>query len=156
MKIVDPTSMQLNATVSQVGSDELRLGQEATIRFDAFSDLKLKGKVFSIGAIASGGWRQNYYIRNLPLAVAIESSDPRVIPDLSASAEIVVGKRTGVTVIPSDAVHATAGKLLVYVVKNGGFEPRDVDLGLRNASLAEITKGLKVGEQVLVGAPPAS
>jgi multidrug efflux pump subunit AcrA (membrane-fusion protein) len=156
MKIVDTSSMQLTATVSQVGSDELRLGQMARIYFDAFSDLKLDAKVFSIGAIASGGWRQNYYIRNLPLTLSINSDDPRVIPDLSASAEIVVGKHAGVTVIPSDAVHASAGRVFVYVVKNGGFEPRDVELGLRNARLAEITQGLRVGEQVLVGAPPAS
>lgn len=154
MKIVDPASMQLTASVSQVGSDELRLGQDATVHFDAFSDLKLKGKVFSIGAIASGGWRQNYYIRSLPLALDIQSTDPRIIPDLSASAEIVVGKRSGVTVVPSDAVHAGGGKLFVYVAKKGGFEKRDVELGLRNASVAEIVSGLRTGEQVLIGAPP--
>jgi hypothetical protein len=156
MKIVDPSSMQLTATVSQVGSDELRIGQDARVYFDAFNDLKLNAKVFSIGAIASGGWRQNYYIRNLPVTLSIQSDDPRVIPDLSASAEIYVGRKSGVTVVPSDAVHAPGGRLIVFVVKNGGFEPREVELGLRNAKVAEILKGVTPGEQVLIGAPPAS
>src|ERR1051326_5957534 len=36
MKIVDPKSMQVEASANQVETSELRVGQHATIRFDAF------------------------------------------------------------------------------------------------------------------------
>ena len=48
--------------------------------FDAFPGLTMKGRIYSIAALASGGWRQNYFIRSIPVRVAIEGSDPRLIP----------------------------------------------------------------------------
>jgi multidrug resistance efflux pump len=40
MQIVDLSSMVINATVNQVDVDNLRLGQKAHVRFDAYPDLK--------------------------------------------------------------------------------------------------------------------
>jgi hypothetical protein len=84
MKIVDTNNMQLEAMVNQVESEELRIGQQAEVNFDAFPDLKMKGRVYSISALAVSGWRQNYYIRAIPVNIAIQSSDPRLIPDVAS------------------------------------------------------------------------
>ncbi|HWC00550.1 MAG TPA: HlyD family efflux transporter periplasmic adaptor subunit, partial [Bryobacteraceae bacterium] len=71
MKIVETSSMQLEATINQTESEGLRLGQQAEVNFDAFPDLHLRGKVEAVAALATGGWRQNYYIRNVPVRVAL-------------------------------------------------------------------------------------
>ena len=41
MQIVDPSSMIINATVNQVDVDNLRIGQKANVRFDAYPDLQV-------------------------------------------------------------------------------------------------------------------
>jgi HlyD family secretion protein len=71
MKIVDTRSMQVEASVSQAYSTQLRLNQPVHVGLDAFGDVQISGKLYSIGALAVGGWRQNDYIRNVPVRIAI-------------------------------------------------------------------------------------
>ena len=148
MKIVNPASMMVDATVSQVGSDEIRIGQPATIRFDAFPDLVMKGKVYSMGAIATGGWRQNSYLRTLPVRLAIAGVDLRVIPDLSVSADVVTERRENALLVPLEAVQARNGKHYVAVWTGQGFEAREVKVGLANNTQAAVSQGLRAGEEV--------
>ncbi|HVX66547.1 MAG TPA: efflux RND transporter periplasmic adaptor subunit [Bryobacteraceae bacterium] len=88
MKIVDPTSMQVEAWVSQADANRFRVGQTANIGLDAFPEARFQGKVYSIGAIAVKGIWETYYIRNIAVRIAIEGSDSRLIPDLSAWAQV--------------------------------------------------------------------
>lgn len=90
MKIVDPSSMQVEAQVSQADSSELRIGQTAAIGLDAFPGLQFRGRIFSIGAMAVKGVWDTYYIRNVPVRLNIEGTDSRLIPDLSAWAQIAL------------------------------------------------------------------
>src|SRR5207249_4413394 len=96
MKIVDTGHMQLEANLNQVESEEIRIGQMADVHFDAFPDLELRGRVYSIGALAVTSWRQSYFIRNVPVNIALQSSDPRLIPDLSASGNIEVATKENI------------------------------------------------------------
>ena len=89
MQIVDTSGMLVQASASQVESDEMRLNQAAVISFDAFPDLKLKAKVSSIGAIAIAGRIANNFLRTVPVYLSIQERDNRVIPDLSTAANVV-------------------------------------------------------------------
>ena len=55
MRIVEPNSLLLDATMNQAESEDIRLGQKAVVRFDAFPDLVLHGHVTAVGAIAMSG-----------------------------------------------------------------------------------------------------
>jgi hypothetical protein len=88
MKIVDPTSMQVEAWVSQADVSRFRVGQVANIGLDAFPEARFEGRIYSIGAIAVKGIWETYYIRNIAVRIAIEGSDKRLIPDLSAWAQV--------------------------------------------------------------------
>jgi multidrug efflux pump subunit AcrA (membrane-fusion protein) len=148
MKIVNPNTMQVEASINQSGSSELRIGQPAAIRFDAFPGLELKGKIYSIGALAVGGWRQNFYIRTVPVRLTIEGADSRVIPDLSASADVVLGNAENRTLVPLGAVQYENGKAVAYVKAGENFEKREIQLGLKNDTQAVVESGLKPGEEV--------
>jgi HlyD family secretion protein len=148
MKIVDTSSMQLESMVNQVESEEIRIGQEAEVHFDAFPDLELKGRVYSIGALAVSGWRQNYFIRSIPVNIAIQSSDRRLIPDLSASANIEVETQSNALAVPQEAVFGDAGKQSVFVKLAGGFQQRAVRLGPKNNTQVAVLSGLASGDEV--------
>lgn len=156
MKIVDPSSMQIEATISQTGSDDLRIGQPADVRFDAFPDLRMQAKVYSIGAIAVGGFRQNAYIRNLPVRLSIQGADKRIIPDLSTSAEIMLEKKDNATILPFDAIHADrSGNPIVYVRKGEQWERRPVKIGISSNNKVSVEEGVRAGEEVSLVVPPA-
>jgi multidrug efflux pump subunit AcrA (membrane-fusion protein) len=153
LKIVDVNNMQVEATVNQAESEGMRIGQRAEINFDAFPELHLTGRVYAVGALAIGSRNVNYYIRNVPIRVQIDGHDPRVIPDLSASADVVLERKDGVLQVPLEAVHTANGKSLVYVKRAEGFQAREVRLGLCSQTHAEIIAGLEVGEEVALQKP---
>lgn len=148
MKVVDPSNMQVEGSVSQTDSGNLRLTQRASIGLDAFPELRFTGKLYSIGALAVGGWRQNYFIRAVPVRVQIQGSDSRLIPDLSAHANIVLETVPDQLQVPAGAVEEQNGKAFVNVKTPGGFEHREVKLGKRNFTHVAVVAGLRAGEEV--------
>lgn len=149
MKVVNPSSMMLEAKINQAESDRFKLGQEAQMRLDAFGGLVLKGHIFSIGAIAAGGMRQNFFIRNVPVRVAFDTVEPRLIPDLSGSADVLLESSDEKAVlVPLGSVMDEEGKSFVQVKTAQGFAKREVKTGLRNDTHAVIASGLEPGTEI--------
>jgi HlyD family secretion protein len=148
LKVVDIRSMQVEGSVSQSDSGELRLSQRAGVGLDAFPDMKFAGKVYSLGALAVGGWRQNYYIRSVPVRIQIQGSDPRLIPDLSAHCDIVLDTVPNQLQVPAGAIQDENGKTFVNVRSGDGFERREVKLGKKSFTYVAVVSGLKAGEEV--------
>lgn len=153
MKIVDTSSMQLEATVNQVASEAIRIGQRATLNFDAFPGLHLEGKVQSVGAMGVGGWRQNFYVRNVPVRISIIGSDSRIIPDLSASGDVMLERKDNALIAPIEAVSSEGGKSVVLVKEGDQFRTREVQLGIRNDTHVAVLSGLKAGEEIALQRP---
>ena len=148
MKIVDTQNMVVEANINQVGSERLRVGQPAVVHFDAFPEIQLAGKVYSIGALAVGGWRQQFYIRNVPVKIQLIENDPRVIPDLSASADVTLQRQENTLLIPKEAVKLNGDKSLVYMKSGEQFTPREIQVGEQNYTHAIVLAGLNGGEEL--------
>jgi HlyD family secretion protein len=150
LRIVNPASMIVQAMVNQSASSLLRIGQKANILVDAFPGMKFSGEVYSIGALAVGSQMQNNYVRYIPVKVKINGADPRLIPDLSASADVQLEKSDVATLVPRSAVSEENGKPVVFVKAGDQFQKRTVEVGLRNSAQAAITSGLQPGEVVRI------
>jgi HlyD family secretion protein len=93
VRIVDCRSMVVQSNVNQVDVEQLRIGMPARVRFDAYPGLELPARIISIGSFAaSSGWRASY-VRAVPVRFKLEKMDPRVLPDLSVSAELILKHR---------------------------------------------------------------
>lgn len=148
MRVVDPASMQLDATMNQVESEIIRLSQRAVVRFDAFPEIVVKGRVQSVGALASSGRRTNYNVRSLPVRLALETVDPRVIPDLTASADVGTSVPAAGLIVPREALSESGGKTVVYVKQGDAFVHREVEIaGATNTHVA-ILSGIQEDEEV--------
>jgi multidrug efflux pump subunit AcrA (membrane-fusion protein) len=150
-KIVDLSSMQVEASISQTECELVKLGQKAVIRFDAYPGLALDGKVEAVGTMASSGRRVNYYVRRVPVRIAIDAADTRVLPDLTASADVVLEQQDDALVIPREAVQESGGKSVVMVKQGESVAPREVELGIAGNTVVSVLSGLREGEQVAVG-----
>jgi HlyD family secretion protein len=157
MRVVNLASMQVDASVSQTESEDLRLNQDVKVHFDAFPDLVLKGKVFSVGAIATAGFRSSgQYVRTIPVHLSFDNTDPRVIPDLTVSGDVTLERKANVITLPLEAIHeGKGGTSVVYVWKGDQTEMRKVKLGITSATTAEIVEGVNAGDVVLLSAPVA-
>jgi HlyD family secretion protein len=86
--IVDPAGMQVRARVSQADVNLVAPGQPAKIRLDAYPELLFDGRVQTIAplGVASGLTPK---VRAFTAVVSINGMDPQLMPDLSASVEIL-------------------------------------------------------------------
>jgi multidrug efflux pump subunit AcrA (membrane-fusion protein) len=148
MRVVDPRSMQLDASISQTDGEMLHLGQPATIQFDAFPGLVAHGHVASVGAIAYNARRINYWVRQVMVRVSLEDAGDRVIPDLTASADIRVSDPVEGLVLPREAVVKDDGKAMVYVKHEGTFALQEVEIAGVNNTQVAVAGGIHEGDEV--------
>lgn len=152
LKVMDTSTMQVEGKISQVDSNLVKIGMKARIGLDAFPEIRLKGEVYSIGALAKSS-RQSPWVRTLPVRVRIEGSHPKLIPDLSAYADIIIGREENATLVPLAAVFEENGEEFVYVKRGDRFEKQPVELGLRNHLYAAVRSGLSEGDVVALERP---
>ena len=160
MQIVEPGSMIINATVNQVDTEKLRIGQKARVHFDAFGGLELPAKIYAIGTVAKSSRYRPDFVKEMAVVLRLEQMDPRVIPDLSVSADIILETVEAPAIVPTEAIfHESLGQgqapqPVVYVKQEQGWERRPVELGLASNIKAAIRSGLKPGERVALQMPP--
>jgi multidrug efflux pump subunit AcrA (membrane-fusion protein) len=158
MSIVDPSSMVINASVNQVDIDRLRIGAKARVKFDAYPDLELPAHVYSVGGVPkTGGVRANY-VKEIPLRLKLEKMDPRVIPDLSVSVDVILESEENAVVVPLGSVYQDGGETsrpYVFVQRpGGGWQRREVELGLRSFTHVVVRSGVKPKEVIALDRPP--
>jgi len=158
MRVVDPSSMVVNAAVNQVDVERLRIGARARVRFDAYPDLELPAHVYSIGAMPKGGGFRASYVKEVPVALKLDKMDHRVIPDLSVSADVVVAREGQVVIAPLETIFRDAGtgRPFVMLQRPSGWERREVDLGLVNNLAAAVRSGLRPGDIIAAEPPPSA
>lgn len=158
IRVVDNSSMVIETSVNQVDVEKMRIGQKAVVHFDAFPDLSLPARVFSIGTVAKARQYRREYVTEIPVKLKLDKVDPRVIPDLSASADVIVETAEQVTVAPLGAVFSDPGdgSSYVFVQHASGWEKREVELGIKNSIAAEVLSGLKTGEVIALQRPAAA
>jgi biotin carboxyl carrier protein len=156
-QIVDARSMIVEATANQVDVENLRIGARAHVWMDAFSHLELPARVYSIGPLAKGrGWRANY-VSEVPVFLKLDRVDPRLIPNLTVSADVILHGESSDGIVPREAVFHDAedGQPFVYVRTPSGWEKRELELGLANNIDVAVHSGLSPGEVVAVSEPSA-
>jgi len=148
MRVVDPASMQLDATMNQAESEIVHIGQRATVRFDAYPEIVVNGHVKAVGALALGGRRVNFNVRSVAVRLALDTVDPRVIPDLSASADVATSGPAGGLIVPLEALSASGGNTIVYVKQGEAFVAREVELAGTTNTQAAVASGIQEGEEI--------
>lgn len=155
LSIVDPSSMVINALVNQVESEKLRLGQKARIRLDAYPDIELPGSIIGIGAMATPSNIRGSYVSQIPVRLKIDQTkiDSRIIPDLTASAEIIINSENAALVAPRSAIFEEKGKPFLFLQSPNGWLRKPVELGVENNTTAAVRSGVQKGDVIALQRP---
>jgi hypothetical protein len=92
-------------------------------------------------------------VGEIPVRMKIENTDPRLIPDLTGSAEIVLDSARNTLLLPRAAVFDEADGQYVFVQGREGWLRRKVDLGLTSFTTVAIKSGIQKGEVVALQRP---
>ena len=144
--VVDPTSMRLEGAVPADQVSAVRLGMPVNFTVQGYPDRSFTGHITRINPVADPVTRQVRILASIP------NDGNTLVGGLFADGHVASEARTGI-VIPSSAVNQHDFVPTVTRIKNGRTEKVAVGLGLQDSGTetVEITKGLAVGDTVLVG-----
>lgn len=91
LDIVDSTAMQVRAMVNQADVGAIAPGQLAKIRLDAYPDLLFDGRVELVAPLGVQS-SMTPKVRSFVALVSIQGTNEKLMPDLSASVEILVAR----------------------------------------------------------------
>lgn len=144
--------LTVKAQVDETDIARIQVGQPAVVTLDAYSDEEIPSRVDQIAYDATTVNNVTTYIVDvLPDAV------PEFMRSgMTANVRFTGEERTGVLLLPSNAVKNRDGRYVVSLASTGkdeSPEERIVEVGIADGSTIEIVSGLAEGERVRVTSP---
>ncbi|MFA6520524.1 MAG: HlyD family efflux transporter periplasmic adaptor subunit [Candidatus Paceibacterota bacterium] len=147
-------------SLNEIDAAKIKVGQKATLTFDAIEGLTITGEVLEIdliGTVSQG-------VVSYKVKIGFDTDDDRVKPSMTVNADITTDMREGVMKVPLSAIKTRGEKTYVEIVSPtetsgdrsiGGVllasspESVLVTTGLSNDESIEILSGLKEGDQYI-------
>ncbi len=150
LRVTGSRATRIEAVVNEADLSRIQPGAKAAVRFDAYASLTLPSTVETVGGISA-----NAGVREAPVWLNLDSTDDRVVPDLSVSCDVQLAPAAAsATVIPRGAVfREVPGKPFVFVRTADGWVRRTVEIARTNEIEAAISSGLKKGDVVALDRP---
>ena len=142
--------MQVKTSVHESVLDQIKPGQKATIRVDAFPDRVYEGTVQSVAVLPEQSRYLSSETKVYETIVTIDQSVEQLKPGMTAVVEIHVDHLKDVVTVPVQAVVQIGEDTWCYVDVDGTLERRPIKLGRSNDKFVEIRTGLATGERVVL------
>lgn len=146
VSVADLSHMQILTFVDEPEIGHLKVGEPATITWDALPGRSWKGQVTTVPTTVVARGNRNVG----ELLTSVDNSDRSLIPNTNVGVVITTSSRQDALVLPREAVHEESGGDYIYVVQDKHLQRRAVKLGVSNLTHVEILSGLKEGETVAV------
>ena len=144
-RLVDLSSVWVNAEVPEAQGAWLRPGTAVEARVPSFPGQVFRGRVSAILP------EVNAATRTLRARVELANPGGRLKPGMFATLVFAQGTGTNALLVPSEAVIRTGERSVVIVAESEGkFRPQEVELGFESGGKSEIRKGLSEGDTVVV------
>jgi RND family efflux transporter MFP subunit len=152
LEIPDLSAMQIKMHLNEVDVSNVKPGQEALVRIDAFPDRIFKGKVERVASMATKkDWDAK--IKTFEAIVSLEEMDERMRPGMTCQVDIIIQRIPDVISVPIESVFEREGKTVVYVIGGRSAKKTEVDLGKRNTTHIIVTEGLAQGDRIALRDP---
>src|SRR5712691_13387318 len=144
-RLVDLSSVWVNAEVPEAQGAWLRPGTAVEARVPSFPGQVFRGRVSAILPEVSAA------TRTLRARVELANPGGRLKPGMFATLVFAQVTGTKALLVPSEAVIRTGERNVVIVAESEGkFRPHDVELGLEAGGKSELRKGLSESDKVVV------
>ncbi len=150
-------------SLNEVDAAKIKVGQKATITFDALPEITISGKVLEIdtmGTVSQG-------VVSYGVKIAFDADDERVKPGMSVAADIITEAKQNVLVVPNGAVKSQGNSHYVELIEaseemkqqlsvnasgvtlSSPPKSQSVEIGISNDLSTEIISGLKEGDVIV-------
>jgi len=147
-RIDDLSNLVIDVQVVEVDINHVKLGQTATVTFDAIPNKTYTGKVVSTDLAGTSAQSSVSFNVN----VQITDADAQVKPGMSANVTIITNKVENALLVPNTSIFTDAnGSQFVYLVQTGGTTKVPVTVGAVSDSTSQVTSStLKAGDTIVL------
>jgi membrane fusion protein, heavy metal efflux system len=143
-KIIDSSSVWVDANVFEKDLDLVKLGQGAKVSVPAAPDTIFSGKVIFVSSVVDPE------THTVKVRTEVANPNGKLKPDMFANVRIITeADRSTISVLQS-AVLNDNGQSVIFVSTAGGYEKRVVVTGIQSDDRVEIREGVKAGEKIVV------
>ncbi|MEU7689735.1 efflux RND transporter periplasmic adaptor subunit [Microbispora hainanensis] len=143
--IADPARLQIVGDFTEADVSRIKVGQAATVSFDALPGVTAAGKV----TVVDPQPQTNNNVVQYAVTISLTDVPSTVRLGQTATVQVTVGKADDVLTVASSAVTTAGGQTTVTVLENGRQVVKRVEVGLKGDTTTEIKSGLQEGDQVV-------
>ncbi|HZR80158.1 MAG TPA: efflux RND transporter periplasmic adaptor subunit [Candidatus Binatia bacterium] len=141
--VVADNPLRLRGEVPERFASEVQIGQEVRGHVEAYPDDTIDGRLTRISPAA------NMQSRALTVEALVPNGDGKLKTGFFCKSQILTRTDAEALMVPVEALVTFAGVTRVFVVQpDGTARGREVETGLRQGALVEVTSGLSAGERV--------
>ena len=155
MEIADLNNLIIQAHVNQADVARMNKEQPVKIEIEAITDLIIDGIVERIAPQAT----IRNSIKGFSTRIKLLTSNPAIIPGMTASISIPVASADNVVAAPLAAIFTERNEteqrteIFTYVENGDVFDKTMLDVGVNDLHHTEVLRGLKVGDVVAIEKP---
>lgn len=142
--IKDTTSLDVEISVTESVIASISKGTQAKIAIKSAKLKDIKGKVTAVGET------KNEQTGMFTVKISIPNKGKKIKIGMLADVTLATEKAKKVVTANYDALIQKNNKYYVYVAKNNIAEKREVTVGITDGKKAQITKGIKAGETIIL------
>lgn len=147
MCLPDPAEHVVRGFIGEAELPWVKPGNAVAAVPAAFPQIRLAGRVESVGGMAQTRPGQPAWRKYFPVQIALEAFSEPLPVGISVRAEIVAGEAPNALLLPREAVTWRAGQA---IIRRPGGEEQAVETGLADDRNVEIVNGLEAGAEVLL------
>ena len=154
LRVSDPRRLYVELLLNEGDRAQARLGAGVQVTSDAYPGQTFVGK---LKAIESQAFLKRE-LRNSPTQdedrvfrarVQLDGGAGKLYPGMSVFAQVILAERQDVLTIPRGACINREGQWIVFTVESGRAHRRVVEIGQKDNTQLEITKGLSEGDRLV-------
>ncbi|SDT47594.1 membrane fusion protein, macrolide-specific efflux system [Actinoplanes derwentensis] len=145
--LVDLSKLQITAAFPEADATELKVGQTATIVWNALQSATATGRVTAVDPTAT----TTNSVVTYGVTISLPTPPAGVKPGQTVTVAVVTGTVGDAVMVNSAAISTTGNRKSVTVLTTAGQqEVRQVKIGLAGDDASQITEGLTAGERVVI------
>lgn len=142
--ISDTDTLQIAISVTEQVINKIHVGNELKITIPSAGPGTFTGKITSVSPVMDD--KTFSYV----ILIDVLNKNNLIKPGMTAKVNILVEKREGIILVPLNSVLSEDSGKYVFTVEDNKAVKRFVDTGISDNNLVEITKGLEIGDYLIV------
>lgn len=132
-------------SLNEVDISKIKVGQKATINFDALTDFSVTGEVVEVATIGT----TSQGVVSYAVKIGLDTQDEKIKDGMSVSVAIITDSKMDVLIVPNSAIKNDRTNSYVEILVSGQPSVKTVKTGLNNDTLTEVSGDIKEGDEII-------